>query len=247
MRTACQFSRSWSSRVSMQVKPRLAAALSYLGKQHRRRGLCQPTQGPRLRPLDTTSGTTPFPASTHHCSRPRRPAGSQPPRSHLSSQRRTPPPSGTPEPSNRPPRPAASWRARSAPRRNGCAPGSGGGAGSRGRRRPLAPRARTTCSPHLRPPLPLRAVPVHELGVLTCGWGPTGPGRRLLRRATEGQRLNQELIAGETELSRSEKAQVRDTLKVDERPKRLKFRGYHSVHECLHSSPYAEAFSRFSR
>jgi hypothetical protein len=40
--------------------------------------------------------------------------------------------------------PAAFRRARPGPRRNGFAPGSGGAAGSRGRRRPLVPRCRAT-------------------------------------------------------------------------------------------------------
>lgn len=140
--SACQFPRSWSIRVFMQVRNLLAGALSSLtNRSCSCFVLCRNPVAPtrpsahRTRPVviaaalkGGTNGAQPHAApssarSRHGTRRACRLSGDGPPRTQD---------------------PAAFRRGRSVPRRNGCAPGSGGAAGSRGRRRPLVPRTPTT-------------------------------------------------------------------------------------------------------
>ncbi|SCG02088.1 hypothetical protein GA0115256_14478 [Streptomyces sp. DconLS] len=152
VRTAYQFSRSWSSMVSMQVRPDLAAALSYMGKQPRRRSSRQPSWAVRRRSSGTTSGTTQSLARSVTRLRLRRPPGTQR-RARISALPPYTPGSGKAG-TRYPPTTARRFLARMVcATTNGFAPGSGGGAGSRGRRRPLVPRSRTNTGDH-QPPLP---------------------------------------------------------------------------------------------
>lgn len=124
-RTACQFPRSWSIGTFSQVRAVLAGALSSLCNRR--------AAGPGKHPCSHPTAGPPHLSPT---------AGA--PRRALALTVDRAPVQRVPGPGPRTHDPVASRRARLEPRRNGCAPGSGGAAGSRGRRRPLVPRSRAT-------------------------------------------------------------------------------------------------------